>query len=147
MDQQYYGQSRIMDRAVWRSLRLMYLAFVLLFPLAMAWVESRPMNGPTICFFRMTTHLDCPSCGLTRAFRAMGRLDVAGAFRYNPLGPVFFLVAVLGWGFSLAMLVTDGRIRIPTWWRHWRGRIFWIVMGVYLLLGTIRIIYEIRLWR
>lgn len=136
-------QGVAMRRRAWRSLRVAYLVYVLAFPLAMGLVVRRPLAGPTICLFRLATHLDCPSCGLTRAFRATGRLDVAGAFRYNPLGPVFFVVAVIAWGYFLAMLATDGRLRLPAWWRCWRRRIFWAVFAVYLLLGLIRIGYEL----
>ena len=64
-----------MDPVRWRQLLPIYLAFVLAFPLGMAWVEVRAPGGPTLCAFRVLTHLDCPGCGLTRAYRAMGRLE------------------------------------------------------------------------
>jgi len=38
------------------------------------------------------TGLPCPACGLTRAFLALVRFDVPGAFTYHPL---FFIVPVL----------------------------------------------------
>lgn len=133
-----------MKRQVWRSLLPSYLAFVLAFPLGMAWVESHPANGPTICLFRLITHLDCPGCGLTRAFRAMGRLDVLEAFRYNPLGPPIFLAVLFCWFFALAMLITGGGIRIPSWWTRRREQIVLWGAVLFLLVGTVRLVYELH---
>jgi hypothetical protein len=46
-----------------------------------------------LCPFNALTGLPCPGCGMTRAFLALGRLDLAGAFALNPL--VFPLAALL----------------------------------------------------
>ena len=132
-----------MSPEAWRRMLPLYLLFVLAFPLGMAWVQTRPMNGPLVCGFRQLTHLDCPSCGLTRAFRAMGRLQVSEAFGYNPLGPAVFLVVVGLWLFAVTMLLTRGRLRIPAWWMHWQPRLFWLAILIYLVVGIGRIIYEI----
>jgi hypothetical protein len=35
------------------------------------------------CFFRFTTHLDCPGCGMTRALYNLLHLNLWQAFRYN----------------------------------------------------------------
>jgi len=89
-----------------RTLALLYILFILAFPLGMAWLETRPTTGPTSCLFRAMTGLDCPGCGMTRAFRAMGRLDIMGAVKYNPLGPAFFVVALACWVYGVLRLVT-----------------------------------------
>ncbi len=132
-----------MDPVRWRQLLPIYLAFVLAFPLGMAWVEVRAPGGPTLCAFRVLTHLDCPGCGLTRAYRAMGRLDVAGAFQYNPLGPALFTATVLLWGFAVVMVGTRGRIRLPAWWPAAQPRVLWVAVVLYLGVGFVRIAYEI----
>jgi hypothetical protein len=131
-----------MERPQWRHHWPLYLAFVLAFPLAMACVETHPLNGPTICPFRLVTHLDCPSCGMTRAFRAMGRLDVRGAMGYNPLGPLLFLVVLSGWGYAIVMLLTRGRISLPPCWTRWRRTLCWSGLALYLLVGIARVVYE-----
>ncbi|HOS44326.1 MAG TPA: DUF2752 domain-containing protein [Armatimonadota bacterium] len=132
-----------MSPEAWRRMLPLYLLFVLAFPLGMAWVEARPITGPSLCGFRQLTGLDCPSCGLTRAFRAMGRLQVREAFGYNPLGPAVFLVAVGAWLSAVAMLLARGRLPIPAWWRRWQPRLFWMAVIIYLAVGIGRMVYEI----
>lgn len=37
------------------------------------------------CLFRTIARIPCPSCGMTRAWEALGRLEFALAFRMHPL--------------------------------------------------------------
>jgi len=55
----------------------------------------------TLCPFKALTSLPCPGCGMTHAFLALGRLDFAAAFAYNPLS--FPLAALM-------MLYAAGKI-------------------------------------
>ncbi len=41
------------------------------------------------CVIYQTTGLQCAGCGLTRAFSAVLRLDLAASFAYNPIWPLF----------------------------------------------------------
>ncbi len=41
--------------------------------------------GFSICIFYNITGIYCPSCGMTRAFVALSRLDFKSAFMYNPM--------------------------------------------------------------
>jgi hypothetical protein len=133
-----------MQQNIWRHMLPLYLAFIIAFPLAMAWVECRPLQGPTICLFRQVTHFDCPSCGLTRAFRAMGRLDVRGAIGYNPLGPALFVATCLGWGYAVAFVLSRGCLQLPRWWLRWRLTLLWIALTIYFTVGIGRIMYEVH---
>lgn len=133
-----------MHPQAWRYIRSLYITFLVAFPLGMALLYGRPGPGYTVCLFRITTGLDCPGCGLTRAFRAMAHLDIAEATRYNPLGPAIFLVTVLAWGYCLGMVVTGGRLPIAAWWMRWRGRLLWAGITIYLVFGFGRIVYELR---
>lgn len=45
---------------------------------------------PVPCIFNKLTGLSCPGCGNTRAVLALLRLDLIGAFTYNPMFPVEF---------------------------------------------------------
>lgn len=48
------------------------------------------------CIYKLFTGLDCPSCGVSRMFLSLMRLDFAAAFGYNPvifcMLPLLFLV-------------------------------------------------------
>lgn len=37
------------------------------------------------CVFQHFLHIPCPGCGMTRALRAVLRLDLRGAWGYNPM--------------------------------------------------------------
>jgi hypothetical protein len=128
----------------WRRTMPVYLAFVILFPLGLLLVQAMPEDPPTVCLFRLVTHLECPTCGMTRAFRAMSRLDVREATGYNPLGPPLFAGAVLFWGYALGKLRTRGRLQPPAWWRHWQSRLLWVAVAAVLVVGVTRMVHQ---WR
>lgn len=47
---------------------------------------------PETCNFRRWSGLDCPGCGMTRAFISIARGDFAKAWNYNPASPFFYLL-------------------------------------------------------
>src|SRR4051794_26869823 len=51
---------------------------------------NRPL--PPLCQLKMLTGLDCPGCGLTRSFIAMGHAQWRDALRFNPAGPLWFIL-------------------------------------------------------
>jgi hypothetical protein len=67
------------------------LSIALLLPLALGPASLPPF---TICLFHRLTGLDCPGCGLTRAFLSAGRGHWSEAFALNPLGPLAWLWTV-----------------------------------------------------
>lgn len=44
-------------------------------------------HGSSMCPLRALTGVECPSCGLTRSFVALGNLSWADAVAAHPLGP------------------------------------------------------------
>ena len=46
----------------------------------------------SLCIFYNVTGVPCISCGLTRAFKSLFKLDIYGAFFYHPL---FFLIPII----------------------------------------------------
>jgi hypothetical protein len=60
------------------------------------------------CLFRLITGFDCPFCGTTRAFLALGQLNLMKAISFNPLSIILLAVMV-------AYLYLK---KIPLWMRH-----------------------------
>ena len=71
------------------------------------------------CLFRLATGLPCPSCGMTRAFCALGHGDVAAAVHWNLASPLVCaavaVAALLGAGQALT-----GRDMLGATWRATR---------------------------
>jgi len=64
-------------------LKRLLLAFGLLaYFLIMTWGLTATGIG---CVFLYLFGIECPGCGMTRALKCLLQLDLAGAFRYNPL--------------------------------------------------------------
>ena len=60
---------------------------------------------PPLCMFRLVTGHRCPSCGTTRAFLYMFRLEPLNAMRANVFSPVTFaLTTVAAWKAALRLL-------------------------------------------
>ena len=74
--------------------------------------------GFTVCIFRLTTGVPCATCGATRAFGRLFRLDLAGALLMNPLVTLGTL-GLLAWGaVDLVLLPTRRALRLgvaPAW--------------------------------
>lgn len=81
------------SRRAWGAAGLLLLAgFLVLSRIALP--EDR---FSTICFFRLSTGVPCPGCGLTRSFSALAKFDPIGALRYHPLGPLLAIESVGLW--------------------------------------------------
>ena len=75
-------------------------------------LAGRPL--PPLCAFRLLTGHRCPSCGTTRAFLYMFRLEPLNAVRANVLSPITFAlttVAVSRAAMRLAARTTSRRSR------------------------------------
>ena len=46
------------------------------------------------CPIKLFFRIDCPGCGMTRAYKALLRLDFQTAFSYHELFPIPFIVLV-----------------------------------------------------
>lgn len=73
------------------------------------------------CLVKSIVGLPCPGCGSTRAYIALGRLDLAAALHLNPLATIGIIGFVLG-GLAAAALALLGRpltepARYPVWLR------------------------------
>lgn len=53
-------------------------------------------SNDTVCFFKNTTGIACPSCGNTRALVSLARGNIADALLVNPLSIVVAAILLLG---------------------------------------------------
>jgi hypothetical protein len=65
-----------------------------------------------LCWSVILLHRECPGCGLTRSFAAIGRGAFTEANALNPLGPIFFVWA------AAVIAVRLGRQVAPRF-RYW----------------------------
>lgn len=64
---------------------------------------------PPTCLLRRLTGHPCPGCGLTRSFVSTAHGNLAAAFGYHPLGPIFFLLAAAQLPYRLWLLRSGPR--------------------------------------
>jgi len=72
-------------------------------------------QGTNLCLFHTLTGLECPGCGMTRAFHAISHGDFAAAINYNIFAPVVYLCFMTILLSDIAYLTMGRRIplRIP----------------------------------
>ena len=87
---------------------------------------------PDLCLFHRFTGMRCPSCGMGRAFIALGHLDLAAAWRHNRVAPLLYLFALLQIPHRAL------RIASPAWRRRTARAdplvTFWTLMAIIALL-------------
>lgn len=94
----------------------------------------------TVCLLKLTTGLDCPGCGLTHSFCALGKGNLTMAFRYNLLGPAVFLLLVLIW-IKLALDLLGGTQFSAVLGRLLASkRLHWGILCVLVAYGAARLI-------
>jgi hypothetical protein len=70
------------------------------------WLPVTAIGIP--CVFHELTGLYCPGCGITRAALSLLRLDVAQAFKYNPL--VFVLLPL----YAIYLVTKQKQLRLTS---------------------------------
>lgn len=109
----------------------MVLALAALAVLAAAVAARIPLSSaPPLCWSVVLLGRECPGCGLTRSFAAIGRGDVQRANALNPLGPMLFAWAVAVIGIRL------GKIAAPRF--RWWGELDAGLAGAMLLAVIVR---------
>ncbi|HVP09746.1 MAG TPA: DUF2752 domain-containing protein, partial [Phycisphaerae bacterium] len=66
-----------------------------------------------ICWWKTTTGLPCPGCGLMRSLSCTIRGMFGPAWQYNPFGPVW--LAVASGGAAVRLLSARGQRRVRAW--------------------------------
>jgi len=61
-----------------------------------AWIGAGTPPGPA-CLFREIVHLDCPTCGMTRALALLTRGEWRASLAVHPWAPALVLQILAGW--------------------------------------------------
>lgn len=103
-------------------------------------VGIRGLDGvlPPSCRFRSWTGLDCPSCGLTRAFVSIAHGDFAAAWRFNPVGPLVFAAFLFQAPYRAWQIRRLDRGEEELKWR-WVNWSLWGLMGLALAQWAVRL--------
>lgn len=70
-------------------------AFASVFVIAALVPQAAAEQGPVLCPLKFATGLDCPFCGLTRAFVCAAHGNFAAATSYNPAWPAVALAILM----------------------------------------------------
>ncbi|MDY6834005.1 MAG: DUF2752 domain-containing protein [Chloroflexota bacterium] len=72
-------------------------------------------SGPGLCIFHHLTGLDCPGCGMTRAFHALSHGNPGEAWTYNIFSPFLFVFFFLVLAHDMWQLLSNSevQVRIP----------------------------------
>jgi len=84
------------------SLRILYTVRISVFVFVLVFLSIIPFeiieDGPAICVFKNLLGIECPGCGMTRAFSCIMHGDLIAAVSYNRLViivfPLFCLVLI-----------------------------------------------------
>ncbi len=113
---------------------------------AAVWAWLRPadfeaLRWPYPCIFLSMTGYYCPSCGGTRAVKALLRGHIAESFRWHAAVPVTAGFVLLFEGLYLLCRLSRGRIPALRWRNGWLllfAAVFllnWIGRNLFLFLG------------
>jgi uncharacterized protein DUF2752 len=80
--------------------------------LVAAWIPRARLATAPLCWSVILLHRQCPGCGLTRSFAAIGRGSMAEANALNPLGPILF-------AWALAVIAIRFGKRVAPRFRYW----------------------------
>lgn len=88
---------------------------IFIFLLGLASLVIVTQTQRSICVIYNTTGLPCPSCGMTRAFLYLAKLDFVEAFHYHPLFPMVPLLFFSYLKGNQKLLITICLIFIVVW--------------------------------
>lgn len=88
---------------IFKQKSIIKITLLILLPLIFYLMPSDLLNsGPTLCIYRNITGSECYACGTSRAIYKIMHLEFAGAYNYNKLSFIVFILLFVIW---LKMLV------------------------------------------
>lgn len=117
-------------------------AFASVFLIAGVIQPNTVVNGPVTCLLKWCTGMDCPFCGMTRAFVFAAHGNLTAANQFNPAWPIaaiiILTVVILCW--------RDARTGSNLAGQLWRWMIAhgWMLVTVLVLLTIARWAWPIQ---
>jgi hypothetical protein len=93
---------------------------------------------PGICWWKRTTGVDCPGCGLTRCFVSLAHGDVAAAAHHHPFGLLLFVVVAAQIPYRAIKIRRLAR-RLPPWSHPLLTAIPWFLVAGLLAQWLLKI--------
>ena len=120
--------------------RAAYVMGILAAVLGLSIILPSAPHGPFFCLFRFITGLPCPSCGMTRAFIALGHGDVKSAFFLNPASPLIYCTAWLTLGLAGIQAAMNREILLSIWNRIRKPSlpVVLVIMGLAWIFNLVR---------
>lgn len=84
------------------------------------------------CPIKLIFGIDCPTCGMTRAFIALLRLDIPSAFGYHELFPIILVLAVY--------LLLRTRINLGRRGKSAEKVMFGLIIALFILRWAVKLI-------
>lgn len=103
--------------------------------LMLAWFWT--WQGPSLCIFHVLTGLECPGCGMTRAFHAIIHGHLEEAVELNLLSPILFYGMLILLLLDLVYLASGTRVTV-TVNERFKIRAEWLGVVIILLYGVLR---------
>lgn len=66
------------------------------------------------CVYKKLFNIYCPGCGTTRMIKAIIRLDLYKAFRYNPLFFILFILLLVYFCINIYRYITNEKLILPS---------------------------------
>lgn len=102
------------------------------------WVGAGEPGGPA-CLLRQLLHVDCPTCGITRALALLARGEWRASLAVHPWAVALVLQAIVGW-LAWARWVAQGGAHPERWIPHAvaaNGIALLMIWAVRLATGTL----------
>lgn len=94
-------------------------------------------NIPMPCIIKRSIGISCPSCGITRSFYSILRLDFVSAIKYNILGIPLFIFFLISFIVILVDIILNKDTYLKNMNKILQNKVFIIILFLLILLSTI----------
>lgn len=102
---------------------------------------ASPLGGelPSLCWSRSLFNVECPGCGMTRAFVAIAHGDFSAAWRYNPASFAWFVAVAWQIPWRMFLIHQARKGREPAWLGAAAATTWTVLIAACLLQWLVRL--------